>query len=67
LWNARCTDGFGVLCGRGDELIGELDGAGGIECITPSPTSNGAQDTFYPDWHLSLGDWRRKVGQERNE
>lgn len=39
----------------------------GIEYITPSPTSNGAQDTFYPDWHWSLGDWRRKVGHEGNE
>ena len=46
---------------------GELDGAGGIECITPWPTSNGAQDTFYPDWHWSLGDWRRKVGHEGSE
>ena len=39
----------------------------GIEYITPSPTSNGAQDTFYSDWHWSLGDWRRKVGHEGNE
>jgi hypothetical protein len=46
---------------------GELDGAGGIECITPLPTSNGAQDTFYPDWDWSLGNWRRKVGHEGNE
>jgi hypothetical protein len=33
----------------------------------PSLTSNGAQDTFYPDWHWSLGGWRRKVGHEGNE
>jgi hypothetical protein len=25
---------------------GKLDGAGGIECITPSPTSNETGDTF---------------------
>jgi len=64
LWNASCTDGFGVLSGRGDELIGELDGAGGIECITPSPTSNGAQDTFYPigigAWAIGGGKWDTK-------
>ena len=51
----------------GDELISELEGAGDLECITPSPTSNGAQDTFYPDRHWSLGDGRRKVGHEGNE
>jgi hypothetical protein len=67
LWNASCTDGFGVLSGRGDERIGELDGAGGVECITPSPASNVNQDTFYSDWHWGLGDWRRKVGHEGNE
>lgn len=41
LWNASCTDG--ALSGGENELIGELDGAGGIERITPSPTSNGYQ------------------------
>ena len=51
----------------GGGAAGTAAAIGGIECITPSPTYNGAQDTFCPDWQWSVGDWRRKVGHEGNQ
>jgi hypothetical protein len=43
---------------------GELDGAGGIECITLSPTSNGAQTLSTPigigAWAIGGGKWDTK-------
>ena len=67
-WNTSCTDGFGVLSGRGDKLIGELDGSGGIECITPSPASTVRRTLATPigigAWAIGGGKWDSK---EMNE